>query len=175
MAFRSSGPEVFCKKCVFKNFAKLTGKQLRSATLLKKILWHRCFLVNFSKFLRTLFFHRTPPVAASGPSQQVQYIIKVLRITLLRTDSHNYSHNSCLINSSHMFSHHKVSQWYCGNGIVKGKHFTSDILFISSVLCYRKITVPFKKHKNKKETPLKRDSGKGDFLWNLKKAWQHLF
>ena len=113
VAFRSSGPEVFCKKCVFKNFAKLTGKHLRSATLLKKILWHRCFLVNFSKFLRTLFFHRTPPVAASGPSQQVQYIIKVLRITLLCTDSHNNSHNSCLINSSHMFSHHKVSQWYC--------------------------------------------------------------
>ena len=123
VAFRSSGPEVFCKKCVFKNFAKLTGKHLRSATLLKKILWHRCFLVNFSKFLRTLFFHRTPPVAASGPSQQVQYIIKVLRITLLCTDSHNNSHNSCLINSSHMFSHHKVSQWYCGNGIAKGQAF----------------------------------------------------
>ena len=30
VAFRSSGLEVFCKKCVFKNFAKLTGKQLRS-------------------------------------------------------------------------------------------------------------------------------------------------
>ena len=26
--FRSSGPEVVCKKGVFKNFAKLTGKQL---------------------------------------------------------------------------------------------------------------------------------------------------
>ena len=28
----------------------------RPATLLKKRLWHRCFLVNFVKFLRTLFF-----------------------------------------------------------------------------------------------------------------------
>ena len=36
------------------------------ATLLKKRLWHRCFTVNFAKFLRTLFFNRTPPVAASG-------------------------------------------------------------------------------------------------------------
>ena len=35
------------------------------ATLLKKRLWHRCFPVNFAKFLRTLFFHRTPLVAAS--------------------------------------------------------------------------------------------------------------
>ena len=26
---------------------------LRSATLLKKRLWHRCFPVNFAKFLRT--------------------------------------------------------------------------------------------------------------------------
>ena len=29
---------------------------LRPATLLKKILWHRCFSVNFAKFLRTPFF-----------------------------------------------------------------------------------------------------------------------
>ena len=31
---------------------------------LKKELCHRCFPVNFSKFLRTHFFYRTPPVAA---------------------------------------------------------------------------------------------------------------
>ena len=46
--YRSSRPEVFCKKCVLRNFAKFTGKQLcqsfffnkvaglRSAILLKK-------------------------------------------------------------------------------------------------------------------------------------------
>ena len=28
---------------------------LRPATLLKKRLWHRCFLVNFLKFRRTAF------------------------------------------------------------------------------------------------------------------------
>ena len=28
---------------------------LRPATLLKKRLWHRCFSVNFAKFLRTPF------------------------------------------------------------------------------------------------------------------------
>ena len=59
------------KKGVLKNFAKLTGKHLcqsfffnkvallKPATLLKKILWHRCFPVNFAKFLRTLFLQRT--------------------------------------------------------------------------------------------------------------------
>ena len=64
---RSSRPEVFSKKGVLRNFAKFTGKHLcqslffnkvanlRSAALLKKRLWHRCFPVNFEKFPRTAF------------------------------------------------------------------------------------------------------------------------
>ena len=75
--FRNSRPEVFCKIGALRNFAKLTGKHLcqrlffnkvaglGSTTLLKKILWHRCFPANFAKFLRTPFFLRTPAVAAS--------------------------------------------------------------------------------------------------------------
>ena len=66
--FRSSLSEVFCLKGVLRNFAKFTGKHLcqslffnkvaglRPVTLLKKRLWHRCFPVNFVKFLRTPFF-----------------------------------------------------------------------------------------------------------------------
>ena len=62
---RTSRPEVFCRKSVLRNLAKFTGKHLcqsfffnkvaglRSATLSKKRLWHRCFHVNFAKFLRT--------------------------------------------------------------------------------------------------------------------------
>ena len=65
--FRSSLPEVFCRKGVLKNFAKFTEKHqcqslffnkvagLRPATLLEKRLWHWCFPVNFAKFLRTPF------------------------------------------------------------------------------------------------------------------------
>ena len=65
--FRSSRPQVFCKNGVVRNFAKFTGKHLcqsrffnkvaglRPATLLKKWLWHRCFPVNFVKFIRTPF------------------------------------------------------------------------------------------------------------------------
>ena len=64
---RSSLLEVLCKKGVPRNFAKFTGKHLcqtlffdkvaglRSATLLKMRLWHRCFPVNFAKFPRTPF------------------------------------------------------------------------------------------------------------------------
>ena len=38
-------------------FNKVAG--LRPATLLKKRLWHRCFPVNFAKFLRNLFSQNT--------------------------------------------------------------------------------------------------------------------
>ena len=71
LIFRSSRPYVFCKNGVLRNFAKFTGKHLcqslyfnkvaglRPATLLKKRLWHRCFPVNFVKFLRNLFLQNT--------------------------------------------------------------------------------------------------------------------
>ena len=69
---RSRRPEVFYKKGVLRNFAKFTGKHLcqslffnkvaglRPGALLKKRLWHRCFLVNFVKFLRLLFLTEHP-------------------------------------------------------------------------------------------------------------------
>ena len=65
--------EVFCtKRCtvrkgVLRNFTKLTGKDLcqslylnkvadlRPGTLLKKILWHKYYCVNFAKFPSTPF------------------------------------------------------------------------------------------------------------------------
>ena len=62
--YRSSHPEVFCKKDVLKNLTEFTGKHLcqslffnkvaglKLATLLKKRLWQRYFPVNFVKFLR---------------------------------------------------------------------------------------------------------------------------
>ena len=64
--YSSSYSQMFLKTGVLKNFANFTGKQLRynfyliklkalsPATLLKR-LQHRCFPVNFLKFLRTPF------------------------------------------------------------------------------------------------------------------------
>ena len=52
---RSSRQELFCKKGVLRNFAKFTGKCLCQSLISKKRLWHRCFPVNFAKFLRTSF------------------------------------------------------------------------------------------------------------------------
>ena len=68
---RSSHQRCSMKKGVLRNFTKFTGKHLcqsllfnkvaglRPATLLKKRLWHRCFPVNFAKFLRTPFLQNT--------------------------------------------------------------------------------------------------------------------
>ena len=67
--YRSSYWRISIRKDVLRNFLKFTGKHqslffnkvagLRPATLLKKRLWHRCFPVNFVKFLRTPFLQNT--------------------------------------------------------------------------------------------------------------------
>ena len=50
--------EAVVQRCsVKKVFLKVAG--LRPATLLKKRLWHKCFPVNFVKFLRTPFLQNT--------------------------------------------------------------------------------------------------------------------
>ena len=71
MTCRNSRPEVFRNKGVLRSFAKFKGKHLgqslffnkveglRSATLLKKGLWHSCFPVNFVEFLRIPSFQNT--------------------------------------------------------------------------------------------------------------------
>ena len=65
--YRSSRQELFCKNGVLRNSTKIRRKTpvseshfnkvvgLRPATLLKRRLLHRCFPVNFLKFLRTPF------------------------------------------------------------------------------------------------------------------------
>ena len=53
--FRSSCPEVFCEKGVLRNFIQFAGKHLCQSLFLKEKLWHRCFHMNFAKFLRTPF------------------------------------------------------------------------------------------------------------------------
>ena len=93
------------KKGVLRNFAKFAGKHLRQSlffnkvaglrppTSLKKRLWHRYFLVNFAKFIRTPFFTYT-----SGgwfwevylePSQisQMELFVKIVNDLMLKAPS----------------------------------------------------------------------------------------
>ena len=59
-------PEVFYEKKCIRNFVKIHRKTpapespFWSTAFLKERLCHRCFLVNFTKFLRTHYFYRTP-------------------------------------------------------------------------------------------------------------------
>ena len=74
---RSNHQRCSVRKAVLRNFTKFTGRHLwqslffnevaglRSATLLKKRLWHGCFLVNFMKFLRAPFLQNSPWTTAS--------------------------------------------------------------------------------------------------------------
>ena len=66
--FRSSHPKMFCQKSLLKSFVKFTKKHLslrvsfyqscrsQACNFVKNRLWHRCFLMNFVKFLRTSSF-----------------------------------------------------------------------------------------------------------------------
>ena len=68
---KSSNQRCSLGKGVLRNFPKFTRKHLclspflntftglRPAALFKKRLWHRCFPVNFVKFLRTPFLQNT--------------------------------------------------------------------------------------------------------------------
>ena len=68
---RSSHRRCSLRKGVLRNFVKFTREHLyqnllfnkvaglRPATLLKKKLWHRCFPINFAKFLRTPLLRNT--------------------------------------------------------------------------------------------------------------------
>ena len=67
-AIQKQPPVVFLKKGVLKNFPKLTGKhqcqslffnRTLNIYFIKKGPWHRCFLVNFAKLLRTPFLQNT--------------------------------------------------------------------------------------------------------------------
>ena len=54
------------RKIVLRNFEKFTGKHLCQSLFFNKVagfkpvLWHKCFPVNFVKFLRTTFLQNSP-------------------------------------------------------------------------------------------------------------------
>ena len=58
-------------------FADLKAK-INSCNFIKKRLEHRCFLVKHASILRTTFFERTPPVAASNITTYLKYTFPYL-------------------------------------------------------------------------------------------------
>ena len=55
---RSSHPRCFIKKVFWKT--SRISQENRPVVLLKERLWHRCFPVNFAKFLRAAFLQSSP-------------------------------------------------------------------------------------------------------------------
>ena len=98
-------PEVFYKKGVLRNFTKFTGKHqcqglffnkvtgLRPATLLKKRLWHRCFLVNFVKFLRTPFLQNTSGRLLLDRKSKISSELVLLNSNLFKLSGYKISCN----------------------------------------------------------------------------------
>ena len=73
---RSSRPKMFCKKCVLRNFTKLTEKHLcqslffnkvsdfKPTTLLKKVTLAQVFSCELCEISKNTFFDRIPRVVA---------------------------------------------------------------------------------------------------------------
>ena len=62
--FRSSRPEVFCKKGVLRNVSNFKRKHLCQGLFIKKESLVQVFSREFCKVFKNIFFHRTSPVAA---------------------------------------------------------------------------------------------------------------
>ena len=85
--YRSSRPEVFCKKGVLRNFAKFSGKHLRQslffdkvAGLIKKEALAQVFSCEFCEISENNFSYRTLPVSASEDNRHIQNPAKHLRL-----------------------------------------------------------------------------------------------
>ena len=98
---REAGTRGVLRKGILKNFAKFKGKYfsfnkvagLKTATLLIKWLWRRCFPVNFAKLLRTYFLQITSGGCFFLPKMLEKVPYKHLHIVC--QSSATYTSNYC--------------------------------------------------------------------------------
>ena len=60
---RSSRQQLFCKKSIFRNFTKFTGKRLCQSLFFKKQTLAQVYSCEFCKIFKNLLSYRKPPVA----------------------------------------------------------------------------------------------------------------
>ena len=63
-------PDVFCKKGVFSNFSKFTGKNLCQSLYFNKVAGLQVLSCEICEISKNTFSYRTPPVAASESTTQ---------------------------------------------------------------------------------------------------------
>ena len=68
IGFRSSRREVFCKKGVLRNLAKVTEKHLCQSLVFLKGTLAQVFSCEYGEISRNTFSYRLPPVTASVAS-----------------------------------------------------------------------------------------------------------
>ena len=84
VCYRSSRPELFYKKGVLRNFAKLTEKHLCQSLLFNKVVGQACkfikkeilaqvFSCEFCKISNNTVFYRAPPVVAYVVRRNTKY------------------------------------------------------------------------------------------------------
>ena len=145
--YRSSHQMCSLRKGVLRKFTKFTGKHLRKspffnkvaglrpATLSKNKPWHRCFPVNFAKFLRTHFLQNTSGwlLLLLGPWGFTYYLIFIA----------NFAYYSLLQNflpeKDHLLLVAKVTryEWLvtrCRNQITS---FGTDIFCVPILFCHK--------------------------------------
>ena len=135
--YRGSLPEGFCKKGVLENFTKFTGKHLCQSLFLSKVAgWAlqlyqkktpaQVLFCEFCKHFKNTFLYRTPSVAASVITKQMNNLTKcvtskwsfphyfcVATLILCRLLTHKFTHilqifQSCKqgdLSSSNRFLH----------------------------------------------------------------------
>ena len=64
VCYRSSCPEVLCKKAVLRNFAKFTEKHLCQSRFFNKVVGQACNFIKKNSGT-AIFLQRTPPMAAT--------------------------------------------------------------------------------------------------------------
>ena len=68
--FRSSRPEVFCRKDVLRNFAKLTEKHLCQSLFFNEA-------AGLGEISKNTFFNKTPPLAAPHVSYTAVWFLQL--------------------------------------------------------------------------------------------------
>ena len=103
---------MLCKKGVLRNFAKFTGKHLCQRLFLN--LWHRCFPVNFAKFLRTPLLQNTSGLLfVTGHMLQWNHFLHISNVALFSYHTFSTLNFSCVpLFSCYAFSCYTILSYF---------------------------------------------------------------
>ena len=118
LQYRSSRPEVFCKKGVFRNFAKFTGKHLCQSLFFNQVAGLRhgfccqfCEISKSCKISKSTFYLKTPLVAASDSTNSFLSNSKLF-LSSSKENSKQGVHSKCPRGYTSTFDEFLVSTFF---------------------------------------------------------------